>query len=97
MLYLVVYNAFYSFAKWWFIKGIFDTKEKAESMARIVCNELFEEGKKRCLISETEEAKDDIRKYYIKIIPLTLNQIYKSSTITIDGINDEAYIGDDNE
>lgn len=83
MSYLVVYNVCYSYPKWWFIKGIFDSKEKAESIARIVCNELFEECKKRELIAD--ETKEDIRKYYIKIIPLSLNQIYESSTITIDG------------
>ena len=95
MLYLVVYNECYSFAKWWFVKGIFDTKEKAESVARIVCNEIFEECKKRWLFVEL--TKEDIMKYYVKIIPLTLNQIYKSSTITIDGDNYEAYIGNNNE
>ena len=95
MLYLVVYNECYSFAKWWFVKGIFDSKEKAESMARIVCNEIFEECKKRWLFAEL--TKEDIMKYYVKIMPLTLNQIYKSSTITIDGDNDEAYIGNNNE
>lgn len=83
MLYLVVYNAYYSYGSEWFIKSIFDSKEKAESMARIVCNEILEIYKERDIEYEEkkEEYKKDIMEYYIKIIPLTLNQIYKTSTI----------------
>ena len=97
MLYLVVYNAYYGYGEEWFTKGIFDSTEKAESMAKIICNEIFEECKKRDPLDVT--TKENIMKNCVNIIPLTINQIYESSTVSIYGNKDyiKDYIGDDNE
>ena len=64
--------------------------------ARIVSNEIIEEYRKKDQLDE--ETEEDIKEYYVKIIPLTLNQIYKTSNISIDGedvldYDNEAYIG----
>lgn len=96
MLYLVVYNTYYGYGEEWFTKGIFDSKEKAESIARILCNEILEAYKKEGKLNEKIEKK--VRELYVRIIPLTLNQIYKTSNISIDGkdlpdYDNEAYIG----
>ena len=96
MLYLVAYNAYYGYGEEWFTKGIFDSKEKADNTARILSNEIIEEYRKKGQLDE--ETEEDIKEYYVKIIPLTLNQIYKTSNISIDGkdvldYDNEAYIG----
>lgn len=96
MLYLVVYNAYYGYGEEWFTKGIFDSKEKADNTARMLSNEILEEYKKKGKLNEKIEKK--VKELYVRIIPLTLNQIYKTSNISIDGkdlpdYDNEAYIG----
>lgn len=74
MLYLVVYND----DKEWLIEGIFDNKEEAESVAAILCNEILEKYKVKYI------KKSYHKEIHIKIIPLTLNQNYEPSAISID-------------